>query len=113
MIFLFENQGNFARFLNKFGVYCKITIFFSQIHLEKKYTKKEYLKIVIIVAIIVIPLIVAYGAAGYFEENGTKFWSEWNCEQMTEFEKNSEFSKITNEQKLQYNLDLAPCFEDQ
>ena len=80
--------------------------------MEKKYTRKEFLKIGIIAVIIVVPLVVAYGAAGYFEENGTKFWSKWECEQMTEFAMTSEFNKISEEQHMQYNLDMAPCIEE-
>ncbi len=80
--------------------------------MEKKYTQKEYLKIAVILVIIVVPLVVAYGAAGYFDENGTKFWSEWECEQMTEFAMNPEFNKISEAQHMQYNLDMAPCIEE-
>ena len=80
--------------------------------MEKKYTQKEYLKIAVILVIIVVPLVVAYGAAGYFEENGTKFWSEWECEQMTEFAMTSEFNKISEQQHKLYNLDMAPCIEE-
>ena len=79
--------------------------------MEKKYTQKEYLKIAVIVAIIVIPLVIAYGAARYFEENGTQFWSEWNCEQMTKFAATPEFKKISGEQIRMYNLDLSTCIE--
>jgi len=80
--------------------------------LKKKYTQKDYLKIVVIVVIITVPLVIAYGAAGYFEENGTKFWSEWDCGQMTEFAATPDFKKVTAEQVRLYNLDLAPCIED-
>ena len=80
--------------------------------MEKKYTQKDYLKIVIIASIIAVPLVIVYGAAGYFEENGTKFWSEWECEQMTEFAMTSEFNKISEQQHMQYNLDMAPCIEE-
>ena len=59
-----------------------------------------------------MPLVVAYGAAGYFEEEGTKFWSEWDCDQMREFAMTSEFNKISEEQHMQYNLDMAPCIEE-
>ena len=52
-----------------------------------------------------------YGAAGYFEEEGTKFWSEWECEQMTEFAMTSDFNRISEEQHRLYNLDMAPCIE--
>jgi hypothetical protein len=80
--------------------------------LEKKYTQKDYLKIAIIVSIIAIPLVIAYGAAGYFEEEGTKFWSEWECEQMTEFAMTSDFNRISEEQHRLYNIDMAPCIEE-
>jgi hypothetical protein len=80
--------------------------------LEKKYTQKDFMKIGIIVAIIAVPLVIAYGAAGYFEENGTKFWSNWDCNQMTEFAMTSDFKKITDEQHKQYNLDMAPCIDE-
>ena len=80
--------------------------------MEKKYTQKEYLKIAVILVIIVVPLVVAYGAAGYFDENGTKFWSEWECEQMTEFAITPEFNKISEQQHKLYNLDMAPCIEE-
>lgn len=79
--------------------------------MEKKYTRKDYMKIAVIVAIIAVPLIIAYGAAGYFEENGTKFWSGWDCGQMTEFAMTLEFTKITDEQQMQYNMDMTSCFE--
>ena len=80
--------------------------------MEKKYTQKEYLKIAVILVIIVVPLVVAYGAAGYFDENGTKFWSEWDCDQMTEFAITPEFNKISEQQHMAYNLDMAPCIEE-
>ena len=80
--------------------------------MEKKYTQKDYLKIAVIVVIIAVPLVIAYGAAGYFEENGTTFWSEWDCEMMTEFAATTEFEKITAEQVRLYNLDLGPCMEE-
>jgi hypothetical protein len=80
--------------------------------LEKKYTQKDYLKIAIIISIIAVPLIIAYGAAGYFEEEGIKFWSDWECEQMTEFAMTSDFNRISEEQHRLYNLDMASCIEE-
>ena len=80
--------------------------------MEKKYTRKDYLKIGIIVSITAVPLVIAYGAAGYFEEEGTKFWSDWECEQMTEFAMTSDFNRISEEQHRLYNLDMAPCIEE-
>ena len=80
--------------------------------MEKKYTQKDYLKIGIIVCIIAVPLVIAYGAGGYFEEEGIKFWSDWNCEQMTEFAMTSDFNRISEEQHRLYNLDMAPCIEE-
>ena len=80
--------------------------------MEKKYTQKDYLKITVIASIIAVPLVIAYGAAGYFEENGTEFWSEWDCDQMTEFAMTTEFNKISEQQHIQYNLDMAPCIEE-
>ena len=80
--------------------------------MEKKYNPKDFAKIAVIVAIIAVPLVIAYGAAGYFEENGTKFWSDWDCNQMTEFAMTSDFKKITDEQHKQYNLDMAPCIDE-
>ena len=80
--------------------------------MEKKYTQKDYLKIAIIVSIIAVPLVIAYGAAGYFEVEGTKFWSDWECEQMTEFAMTSDFNRISEEQHRLYNLDMAPCIEE-
>ena len=80
--------------------------------MEKKYTRKEFLKIGIIAVIIVVPLVIAYDVAGYFEENGTKFWTDWDCEQMTEFAMTAEFNKISEQQHMQYNLDMAPCIEE-
>ena len=79
--------------------------------MEKKYTRKEFLEIGTIALIIVVPLVVAYGAAGYFEDNGTKFWSEWDCDKMIEFAMTTEFNKISEQQHMQYNLDMAPCIE--
>jgi hypothetical protein len=79
---------------------------------KKKYTRKDYAKIAIIASIIAVPLVIAYGAAGYFEEEGTKFWSEWECEQMTEFAMTSDFNRISEEQHRLYNLDMAPCIEE-
>jgi len=69
-------------------------------------------KIAVIVAIIAVSLVIAYGAAGYFDENGTKFWSDWDCNQMTEFAMTSDFKKITDEQHKQYNLDMAHCIDE-
>ena len=79
--------------------------------MEKKYTQKDFLKIAVIASIITVPLVIVYGAAGYFEEEGTKFWSEWECEQMTEFAMTSDFNRISEEQHRLYNLDMAPCIE--
>ena len=79
---------------------------------KKKYTRKDYAKITVIAGIIAVPLVIAYSAAGYFEEEGTKFWSEWECEQMTEFAMTSDFNKISEEQHRLYNLDMAPCIEE-
>jgi len=80
--------------------------------LEKKYTQKDYLKIAIIASIIAVPLVVAYGAAGYFDENGVKFWSDWNCDQMIEFATTSDFKKITEAQNRLYVLDMWPCLDE-
>ena len=80
--------------------------------LEKKYSGKDYVKIGAIAGIILIPLMIAYGAAGYFEEDGIKFWSEWDCEHMTEFAMTSEFSKLTEDQHRLYNLEMATCIEE-
>ena len=80
--------------------------------MEKKYTQKDYLKIAIIASIIAVPLVIAYGAAGYFEEEGIKFWSDWECEQMTEFAMTPDFNRISEEQHRLYNLDMAPCIEE-
>jgi hypothetical protein len=80
--------------------------------LEKKYTQKDYLKIAVISTIIVVPLVIAYGAAGYFEEDGIEFWSEWECEQMTEFAQTDSFNRISEEQHRLYNIDMAPCIEE-
>ena len=80
--------------------------------MEKKYTQKDFLKIGIIAGIVVIPMLIAYGAGGYFEEDGTKFWSDWDCDKMTEFAMNAEFNKISEQQHMQYNLDMAPCIEE-
>ena len=95
-----------------YWIYCKITVNFCKLLFEKKYTQKDYLKIAVIVSIIAVPLVIAYGAAGYFDENGTKFWSEWECEQMTEFAMTLEFNKISEKQHMKYNLDMAPCIEE-
>ncbi|MDH3618324.1 MAG: hypothetical protein OEM89_06330 [Nitrosopumilus sp.] len=80
--------------------------------MEKKYAPKDFVKIAVIVAIIAVSLVIAYGAAGYFDENGTKFWSDWDCNQMTEFAMTSDFKKITDEQHKQYNLDMAHCIDE-
>jgi len=66
----------------------------------------------VIIAIIVVPLLIAYGAAGYFDEDGTEFWSEWDCTQLIEFAMTPEFNKLTEEKHMQYNLDMAPCIKD-
>lgn len=80
--------------------------------LGKKYTTKDYAKIGIISVILIVPLVIAYGAAGYFEENGRIFWSDWDCDKMIEFAKTSNFGKISEEQHKQYNLDMAHCLAD-
>ena len=80
--------------------------------MEKKYTTKDYAKIGAISAIIIVPLVIAYGAAGYFEENGTVFWSGWDCDKMIEFAQSSDFNKISEVQHKQYNLDMAYCIEE-
>jgi len=80
--------------------------------LEKKYTQKDYVKIAVIASIIAVPLIIAYSAAGYFEEDGIEFWSDWDCDQMTEFAMTSDFNRISEEQHRLYNLDMAPCIEE-
>jgi len=86
---------------------------FCQITLEKKkYTGKDYAKIGIIAGIITIPLIIAYGTAGYFDEDGIEFWSDWDCDQMTEFAKTDSFNRISEEQHRLYNIDMAPCIEE-
>ena len=77
--------------------------------MRKKHTTKDYAKIGIISGIIIIPLVIAYGSAGYFEENGTIFWSDWDCDKMIDFAKTSGFNRISEEQHKQYNLDMAPC----
>ena len=87
-------------------------MFFWKTYLEKKYTKKDFLKIGIIAIIVAVPLIIAYSAAGYFDEDGMEFWSEWDCNQMTEFAMTSDFNKISERQHMQYNLDMAPCIEE-
>ena len=79
---------------------------------KKEFTRKDYAKIGAISAIIAVPLIIAYGAAGYFEENGTVFWSDWDCDRMVEFAQTTEFNKISEEQHKQYNLDMAHCIEE-
>lgn len=80
--------------------------------MEKKYTSKDYLKIVIIAGIISIPLIFAYSITGSFESELEKFWSDWDCDRLVEFATTPEFKKITDEQHMQYNLDIAPCIEE-
>ena len=80
--------------------------------MEKKYTQKDYVKIAVIASIIAVPLIIAYSAAGYFEEDGIEFWSDWDCDQMTEFAMTSDFNRISEEQHRLYNLDMAPCIEE-
>ena len=79
--------------------------------MEKKYTRKEYLKIGIIIIIIVVPLVVAYGAAGYFDSGGSNFWSEWDCDQMNEFAKTPEFDLLTDEVKIKYDSDFVLCLD--
>ena len=79
---------------------------------KKKFTGKDYAKIGTIAGIIGVPLVIAYGAAGYFEENGTVFWSDWDCDRLIEFAQTSDFSRISEEQHKQYNLDMAPCIEE-
>lgn len=79
---------------------------------KRKYTEKDYAKIGVIVAIIGIPLVIAYGAAGYFEEDGIEFWSDWDCNQMIDFAQTSDFSRISDEQHKLYNLDMTPCIEE-
>ena len=79
---------------------------------KKKYTGKDYLKIAVIGCIIGVPLYIAYSSAGYFEEGGTIFWSEWDCDQMTEFAQTSDFNRISEAQHKQYNIDMAPCIEE-
>lgn len=80
--------------------------------MEKKFTSKDYAKIGVISAIIVVPLVIAYGSAGYFEDKGTVFWSDWNCDKMIEFAKTSDFNIISEDQHKQYNLDMAHCIEE-
>ena len=79
---------------------------------KKKYTGKDYAKIGVIAAIITVPLVIAYGSAGYFEEGGTIFWSEWDCDQMTEFAQTEDFNWISEEQHRLYNIDMAQCIEE-
>jgi len=79
---------------------------------KKKFAGKDYAKIGVIIAIISVPLIIAYGAAGYFEKDGIEFWSGWDCEQMTEFAQTDSFNRISEEQHRLYNLDMAPCIEE-
>ena len=80
--------------------------------MEKKYTPKDYLKIAVIGCIIGIPLFIAYYTAGYLEEDGIKFWSDWDCDQMTEFAMTEDFNRISEEQHRLYNIDMAPCIEE-
>jgi hypothetical protein len=80
--------------------------------LEKKYTQKEYLKIAVIIVIIVVPLVVAYGAAGYFDPDGSKFWSEWPCDQIKKFAMTSEFNQLSDNVRTQYDLDLTLCADE-
>ena len=79
--------------------------------MDKKYTTKDYAKIGVIGCIIGIPLLIAYYAAGYFEEDGTKFWASWNCDKLIDFAQTSDFNRISEEQHKQYNLEMAPCIE--
>ncbi len=78
----------------------------------KKYSQKDFLKIGVIAGIVVIPLVIAYGAGGYFVEDGTEFWSEWDCDQITKFAMSSEFNKISEHQHMQYNLDMSTCIKE-
>jgi hypothetical protein len=80
--------------------------------LDKKYTPKDYAKIGIISAIIAVPLIIAYGAAGYFEEDGMEFWSEWDCQQMMEFAQTDSFNRLSEEQHRLYNIDMSSCIDE-
>ena len=66
----------------------------------------------VIICIIAIPLVLAYGAAGYFEDNGTKFWSDWNCDEMTTFSHSSEISRITAEQRTQFEEAFSLCIDE-
>jgi hypothetical protein len=79
---------------------------------NKQYTGKDYVKIGIISAIIAVPLVIAYGAAGYFDPEGLKFWSDWDCDQMIEFAQTESFNRISEEQHRLFNLDMAPCIEE-
>ena len=83
-------------------VYCKITVKFLQITLGEKIHSKGLPENCSNCLNNGVPLVIAYGAAGYFEENGTKFWSEWNCDKMTEFVITPEFNKISEQQHMQY-----------
>ena len=80
--------------------------------MEKKYTPKDYAKIGAISGIIIVPLVIAYGAAGYFDEDGIEFWSDWDCDQMIEFAKTESFNRISEEQHRLYNLDMVHCIEE-
>jgi hypothetical protein len=79
---------------------------------KKEYTRKDYAKIGVIAGIIAVPLVIAYGAAGYFDEDGIEFWSDWDCEQMIEFAQTTDFNRISEEQHRLYNIDMAPCIEE-
>ncbi|MEJ2669851.1 MAG: nitrilase-related carbon-nitrogen hydrolase [Gammaproteobacteria bacterium] len=62
-----------------------------------------------------LPLVVA-NRCGYEEnpldsEDGIEFWSDWDCEQMTEFAQTESFNRISEEQHRLYNIDMAPCIE--
>jgi hypothetical protein len=79
---------------------------------RKKYSGKDYAKIGIIACIIVVPLVIAYSAAGYFEEDGIIFWSDWDCDKMTGFAQTESFNRISEEQHRLYNIDMASCIEE-
>ena len=66
----------------------------------------------VIGCIIGVPLFIAYFASGYFEEDGIKFWSEWDCVQLTEFAQTSDFKRISEEQHRLYSIDMAPCIDE-
>ena len=61
--------------------------------------------------IIVVPLVVAYGAAGYFDPEDSKFWSEWDCDHLIGYAMSSEFNQLSDEEKIQYELDLTTCVD--